>query len=196
MERLLSALRGITRVSAWFAGALILLAAVLIGVDVILRAAFAMSIGGADLLAGYALAVGTTWGFGIALVDRAHIRIDSLYGLFPRTIRLVLDFVGLGLFLGFFAFAGWHGLGVLEQSLKSGSRSQSALQVPTAWPQFMWLAGLGVSLLVGLALLLAGAVLIARGNAGAATRILSTRSGQEEIAEEIAAMQTGTAGHG
>ncbi|WMS42224.1 TRAP transporter small permease [Acuticoccus sp. MNP-M23] len=196
MEPLLSALRGITRVSAWFAGALILLAAILIGVDVILRAVFSESIGGADLLAGYALAIGTTWGLGIALVDRAHIRIDSLYGLFPRVLRLILDFVGLGLFLGFFAFAGWHGLGVLEQSLKSGSRSQSALQIPTAIPQFMWLAGLGVSLLVGIALLVAGAVLIARGRVGAATHILSTRSGQEEVAEEIAAMQSGTGGRG
>lgn len=196
MERLLAALRGITRVSAWFAGALILIAAVLIGVDVVLRAVFRTSIGGADLLAGYALAIGTAWGIGIALVDRAHIRIDSLYGLFPRTARLVLDFVGLGLFIGFFAFAGWHGLGVLEQSLKSGSRSQSALQIPTAIPQFMWLAGLAVSLVVGVALLVAGAVLLIRGKVAAATHILSTRSGQEEVAEEIAAMQTGKGGHG
>ncbi len=137
----------------------------------------------------------TAWGLGIALVDRAHIRIDSLYGMFPRPLRLVLDFVGLGLFLAFFAFAGWHGIGVLEQSLKSGSRSQSALQIPTAIPQFLWLGGLAVSLLVGVALIVAGAVLLMRGRTAEATHILSTRSGQEEVAEEIAAMQSRQAGH-
>lgn len=188
MQQLAALLRGVTRVSAWFAGALILLAALLIGVDIVLRSVFVMSIGGADELAGYALAIGTTWGFGIAFIDRAHIRIDSLYGFFPRVARLTLDFIGLGLFIGFFAFGGWHGLGVLQQSLQSGSRSQSALEVPTAIPQFLWLLGLGLSLLVGLALLAMAAILVLRGDAAGATRVISTRSAQEEVAEEIAAV--------
>ena len=187
MERLHGALRGITKVSAWFAGALIMAAAIIIGLDILLRTVFVVSIGGADELAGYALAIGTTWGFGIAFVDRAHIRIDSLYGLFPRVLRLALDFVGLGLFIAYFALAGWHGWGVAEQSLRSGSRSQSALEIPTAIPQLLWLAGLAVSLLVGVALLVIAATLIVRGDAAGATRVISTRSTQEEVAEEIAA---------
>lgn len=40
-----------------------LLAAVLIGIDVVIRKFFATSIGGADELAGYALAIGTSWGW-------------------------------------------------------------------------------------------------------------------------------------
>ena len=87
----------------WFGGALILLAAVLIGIDVLMRKFLARSIGGADELAGYALAIGTAWGLGAALIDRAHIRIDSLYGLFPRKLRLLLDFAALVLFISFFA---------------------------------------------------------------------------------------------
>lgn len=187
MERLHDALRGITRVSAWFAGALIMLAAIIIGVDIVLRTVFVKSIGGADELAGYALAIGTAWGLGIAFVDRANIRIDSLYGFFPRALRLALDFIGLGLFIGFFTLAGWHGWGVVAQSLKSGSRSQSALQVPLAVPQILWIAGLAVSLVVGVILLVMAAVLIARGRPGDATRVISTRSAQEEVAEELAA---------
>lgn len=187
MDNLLGALRGITRVSAWFAGALIMAAAIIIGVDILLRTVFNASIGGADELAGYALAIGTTWGLGIAFVDRAHIRIDSLYGLFPRAMRLALDVVGLVLFIFFFALAGWHGWGVVEQSLRSGSRSQSALEVPLAIPQILWLSGLGVSLAIGVALLAIAAARILQGQAGAATRIISTRSAQEEVAAEIAA---------
>ena len=189
MEGLQRAVGGLTRVSAWFAGALIMVAALIIGIDIALRTFFSTSIGGADELAGYALAIGTTWGFGIAFVDRAHIRIDTIYGLFPRAARLALDVLGLALFIGFFALAGWHGWGVVNQSLQSGSRSQSALEVPLAIPQTLWLAGLAVSLLVGVTLLLIAAALMVRGDQGAATRIISTRSAQEEVAEEIAAAQ-------
>lgn len=187
MDRLQTALRVLTRASAWFAGALIMTSAILIGVDIVMRVLFRTSIGGADELAGYALAIGTSWGFAIALIDRAHIRIDSLYGLFPRVVRLVLDFIGLGLFIGFFSLVAWHGWGVVEQSLRAGSRSQSALQIPTAIPQIIWLAGLAFSLVVGVALLLIAALLILRGNTPAATRVISTRSAQEEAAEEVEA---------
>lgn len=195
MDSLHGVLRGITRVSAWFAGALIMAAAIIIGVDILLRTVFNTSIGGADELAGYALAIGTTWGFGIAFVDRAHIRIDSLYGLFPRALRLTLDVIGLALFILFFALGGWHGWGMVEQSLRSGSRSQSALEVPLAIPQVMWLAGLAISLAIGIILLAIALVRILRGHAGAATRIISTRSAQEEVAAEIAAAHERTAPH-
>jgi hypothetical protein len=47
----------------WFGGALVLLAAVLIGIDVLMRKFLDRSIGGADELAGYSLAIGTTWGW-------------------------------------------------------------------------------------------------------------------------------------
>ena len=75
---------------------------VLIGIDVLMRKFLDRSIGGADELAGYALAIGTAWGLGAALLDRAHIRIDSLYVLFPQLLRLALDLAGLVLFVGFF----------------------------------------------------------------------------------------------
>src|SRR5204862_289075 len=87
----------LTRFGLWFGGALILAAALLIGIDVTLRKFFNASIGGADEVAGYALALGTAWSLGATLLDRAHIRIDSLYVLFPRPLRLALDFAGIAL---------------------------------------------------------------------------------------------------
>src|SRR5215831_1184128 len=121
MERSLAAMRQLTRWGLWFGGTLVLLAALLIGVDVVLRKFFSRSIGGADELAGYALAIGSAWGLAAALVDRAHIRIDSLYILFPRWLRLALDLAGLLLLIGFFALIAWHGSGVVMQSWVSGS---------------------------------------------------------------------------
>ena len=181
----------LTRVGLWFGGALILAAAVLIGVDVTLRKFFNASIGGADELAGYALALGTAWSLGAALLDRAHIRIDSLYVLLPRWLRLSLDFAGLALFIAFFGLIAWHGWSVVQRSWMSGSRSQSALATPTVIPQSLWLLGLALFFVVGLALLAHAAILIARRNASAAEQAISTRSAAEEVQEEIRELWSG-----
>ena len=168
-----------------------LAAALLIGVDVTLRKFFNASIGGADELAGYALALGTAWSLGAALLDRAHIRIDSLYVLFPRWLRLALDFAGLALFIAFFGLIARHGWSVAQQSWVSGSRSQSALATPTVIPQSVWLAGLASFFVIGVALLAHAVILIARGNATAAAQAISTRSAVEEVEEEIRDLKGG-----
>jgi TRAP-type C4-dicarboxylate transport system permease small subunit len=170
----------------------VLAAAVLIGVDVTLRKLFNASIGGADELAGYALALGTAWSLGATLLDRAHIRIDSLYVLFPRWLRLALDFVGVALMLAFFGLLARHGWNVVQQSWVSGSRSQSALQTPTVIPQSVWLLGLALFFVIGLALLAHAAFLLARGDAGAAEREISTRSAAEEVEDEIREIERAT----
>src|SRR5688572_19422708 len=175
----------LTRYGLWFGGALVLAAALLIGVDVTLRKFFQASIGGADELAGYALAIGTAWSLGAALVERAHIRIDSLYVLLPRWLRLGLDFFGIALLIAFFGLIARHGWSVVQQSWVSGSRSQSALQTPTVLPQSIWLIGLALFFLIGLALLARAAILVARGDAAAAARAISTRSAAEEVQEEM-----------
>jgi TRAP-type C4-dicarboxylate transport system permease small subunit len=169
----------------WFGGALVLLAAVLIGIDVLMRKFLVLSIGGADELAGYALAIGTAWGLGATLLDRAHIRIDSLYVLFPQKLRLTLDVLAIVLLLAFFALLTWHGLGVLTQSWTSGSRSQSALETPTVIPQVLWIAGLVVFIAVGVLLLLHALRVVASGDLRGAARLISTRSAEEEVEDEI-----------
>ena len=169
----------------WFGGALVLLAAVLIGIDVLMRKFLARSIGGADELAGYSLAVGTAWGLGAALLDRAHIRIDSLYVLFPQKLRLALDLLALVLLVGFFALTLWHGLGVLSQSWISNSHSQSALETPTVIPLALWIAGLASFVVVGVLLLLQALRLMAARDLRGAAQLISTRSAEEEVEDEI-----------
>jgi len=175
----------LSRFGLWFGGALILAAAVLIGIDVTLRKLFNASIGGADELAGYALALGTAWSFAAALLDRAHIRIDSLYVMFPRWLRLALDLAGIALFLAFFGLVARHGWNVIEQSWVSGSRSQSALQTPTVLPQSIWFAGLAFFVAIGVLLLARAIERIARGRAAEAEQAISTRSAVEDLEEEI-----------
>ena len=185
MEAAVASARRFTQWGLWFGGSLVLIAALLIGVDVLMRKFLARSIGGADELAGYSLAIGTAWGLGAALIDRAHIRIDSLYLLFPARLRLLLDVAGIMLFLIFFGLMAWHGWGVVEQSWTSGSRSQSALETPTVIPQLLWFTGLVGFLSVGLLLLLHALALASRGNLREASRAIGTRSAEEEVEDEI-----------
>ena len=169
----------------WFGGALVLLAAVLIGIDVLMRKFLALSIGGADELAGYSLAIGTTWSLGAALLDRAHIRIDSLYVLFPQKLRLTLDLLALVLFTAFFALTLWHGLGVVGQSWTSESRSQSALETPTIIPQFLWIAGLVAFIGIAIVIIVQSLRLAMAGDLNGMARLISTRSAEEEVEDEI-----------
>jgi TRAP-type mannitol/chloroaromatic compound transport system permease small subunit len=181
----MTGLRRFAQWGLWFGGALILLAAVLIGIDVVLRDLFATSIGGADELAGYALAIGTAWALGATLLDRAHIRIDSLYVHAPVRVRLFLDLAGIGLLLGFFGLVAWHGLGVMTQSWTAGTRSQADLETPTVIPQTLWILGLIAFMIVGASVIAAAVFHIARGEFTAASHLISTRSAAEEAELEI-----------
>jgi TRAP-type C4-dicarboxylate transport system permease small subunit len=185
VEQVMHGARRFTTWGLWFGGALILLAAALIGIDVLMRKFLNRSIGGADELAGYALAIGTAWGLGAALIDRAHIRIDSLYVLFPRRLRLLLDLAGLVLFLCFFGLMTWHGLGVMSQSWTAGSRSQSAIEAPTVLPQALWIVGLLGFLVVGVLLLLHAVTMMVHGDLPGVARAIGTRSAQEDVEDEI-----------
>jgi TRAP-type C4-dicarboxylate transport system permease small subunit len=189
MDAVMHGVRRLTRWGLWFGGALVLAAAILIGIDVCLRKFFAQSIGGADELAGYALAIGTAWSLGAALIDRAHIRIDSLYVLFPTRLRLALDFVGLILFVGFFALIARHGWSMVGQSWSAGSRSQSALQTPTVIPQAIWFVGLAGLVVVGLVLFVHALRLAVRGKAGAVATAIGTRSAEEDVEAEVRSLK-------
>ncbi len=185
MDGVMREVRRLSHWGLWFGGALVLLAAVLIGVDVLMRKFLARSIGGADELAGYSLAIGTAWGLAAALIDRAHIRIDSLYVLFAQKLRLLLDMVALILFVGFFALMTWHGFGVVTQSWTSGSRSQSALETPTVIPQALWIAGLAAFVVAGAVLFVHALTLFWRGDLPGMAKAVSTRSAEEEVEDEI-----------
>ena len=59
--------------------------AVVVTVETISRKVFNISLQGADELGGYALAVGSTIAFSLALMGRAHIRVDVFHERFsPR----------------------------------------------------------------------------------------------------------------
>ena len=179
----------ISRAGALFGGILILAAALLIGFDVAIRQIFVKTIGGADELAGYALAIGSAWTFGFTLLRRAHVRIDSLYVFLPMRFRPLLDIFGLTLFILFMGLVAWHASGTLGQSIESGSRSISPLGTPLAIPQSLWVVGLFLFMLVALLLLLRAVAALVHGDAATVMRLIGSRSATEEVEDEMQAVK-------
>jgi TRAP-type C4-dicarboxylate transport system permease small subunit len=190
VKRLQQLALGVSRGGAIVGGALLLTAAVTICIDIFLRYAFARTVGGADELAGYALAIAGAWGLSTALLSRSHIRIDTVYvRVKSRALRAALDVLSLAAFTVFGALVAWHGWAMLRLSYDSGSRSQSALEVPLAIPQAVWFAGL--AFFVAVALLLLGRALVAwaRGDLDGLFRLIGSKSAVVEAKEEITAVE-------
>jgi TRAP-type C4-dicarboxylate transport system permease small subunit len=184
LDRLIAHSFTLARVSGWVCGLLLTVSACVIGLDIVLREAFALTIGGANELSGYALAVSSSWGCTVALVHRMHVRIDSVYTRLSARVRALLDMIGLAAFIYFLAFVTFYAWKVLEQSIESNSHSISALGAPLAVPQAVWFAGFVVFLAVASVYLLRAMLAFAKGDLRRVRELLGARSVEEEMAFE------------
>jgi TRAP-type C4-dicarboxylate transport system permease small subunit len=190
MKRLQALAQGVSRGGAIVGGAMLLLAAVTICIDIVLRYAFSLTVGGADELSGYALGIASAWGFSAALLSRSHIRIDTLYvRVTNRRARAALDLLSLASFALFIALVAWHAWGVLQQSYVSGSRSLSAIEMPLVIPQGLWFAGLAFFVAVALLLLARALFAFLTGDLGKLFELIGSKSAVAEAKEEIIAVE-------
>ena len=139
-ERLLERLRRANALVATAVGALLVLTAAYILVEIVLRQ-LGRSFGGTDEIAGYVMAITASWGLGYALVELAHVRIDLVHRRLPGAGRALLDVVAiaaLALTVALVAFQCWP---VLEKSLARGSRANTPLETPLWIPQGLWFGG-------------------------------------------------------
>ncbi len=183
MNKILSMTEKLSHVAAWLSGSLLFLSSIMIAVEVVLRKAFAISIGGADELSSYALAISCTWGFSYALFKKSHIRIDVLYSRLPQLWRFILDVVSNILLLLYIATLCYFAFLVLKTSVVKLSAANTPLSTPLWLPQSLWFAGLlffGMSILV---ILVATLYNWAQGNHEAATKLSGISTLTEEIEE-------------
>jgi TRAP-type C4-dicarboxylate transport system permease small subunit len=185
--RLQGIAHGVSRIGAIVGGAMLMLAAIAICVDITLRYAFSLTLGGADELSGYALAIASAWGLSWTLLSRSHIRIDTLYVRVRARARAVLDIVSLVCFTYFIALVTWHGWGVLEQSWISGSHSMNELETPLVIPQTLWFAGLAFFVAVALLLLVRGLAAYVTGDLAKLFELIGSKSAVAEAEEEVRA---------
>ncbi len=192
MKRLQSAAEGISRVGAIIGGAMLLVASVLICIDITLRYTMSITLGGADELSGYALAISSAWGFSSALLSRSHIRIDTVYVRIKSiSARALLDLISLATLLGFFGMVTWYAWGVVKQSWDSSSRSLSAIEMPLIIPQGLWFAGLLFFVALSTLLLVRGLLAFLSGNYAGLFALIGSKSALAEAEEEIAAVAHG-----
>lgn len=177
-------LERVARGGAWIGGLGLLAASWLIVIDLLARKVLGLSLGGADEIAGYVLAVSSAWAFPITLLRRSHIRVDVVYTHLAPKARVVLDcfaLICLGVFVGTLTYHAWH---VLAESIAFRSVSNTPLQIPQWIPQSLWFAGYAFFLLTVVVL---GACALARVTAGrwqAVGALIGIHSVEEEIVAE------------
>ena len=185
MDRLLHWARVTSRTGAWFGGGLVMLSAVIIAVDVLMRKLLDMTLGGAAEISGYVLAVSTTWALALTLIDRAHVRIDSLYVLLPARICALLDILSLISFMVFAGILTWQGWIIFAQSYALDAHSLTPLATPLAIPEFLWVAGFAFFFAVMVLLLVRALTALATGRIDDVRRLLGSRTALQELEEAI-----------
>ena len=184
IERWLALAQRLARYGVWFAGALMLAAAILVSVDVLARKFLSLTMGGADELSGYAFAIGTAWALAFTLLERANVRVDALYIHLPKSVCAVLDILAqlsLGLFVGLLS---WHAWVVLENSLAFDAHATTPLQTPLWIPQSLWLAGMLLFMFTWVPLLLRALLALVGGDLAQLRMLIGARTIEEDAAAE------------
>ena len=184
MDRLLSVSRYFSRVLVWTGGVLIILSAILVTIEVFMRKFLNISFGGADELSGYAFGVATSFGMAYALFERAHIRVDALYSVFPGWLKMAANLIGLALLGGFIGVICVTAWGLVADSLTHGSRSITPMRTLLSVPQIPWLAGWLFFLFCTMLLLVASVVAIFNGKPDQASQLIGTKTIDEQIDDE------------
>ena len=186
LEKLARSLFFISRFGVWCGGLMMLAAAVVIGVEVVLRKMFLVSLGGADEMASYALAIGTVWALSFALIERVHIRVDALYMRLPNRIGAAFDILALVSVLAFAGVLTWFAAHVLRTSWNFGATANTPIGTPLWIPQGLWVVGLALFVVTAVVLIARTSAAFLAGDIAAVSRIAGTRSIKEELNEEIA----------
>lgn len=181
----LSAKDRIEGVLATVFGAIFLALAVVVAVETISRKVFNISLQGADELGGYALAVGSTIAFSLALMGRNHIRVDVFHEKLPRRLQAVLNWFSVTTLAALGVFIAWVAFKVIADTLEYGSTAQTPWATPLVYPQTVWYAGLVIFALVALGYTLRATQLLLAGRIDVLNNDFQPKSAKEELKEEL-----------
>ena len=88
--KMIETLRRLNKGVALFVGAGLLICAAFVLIDIIMRR-FGTSLGGTEEIAGYAMALATSWGMAYTLLEMGHVRIDILRSRADSFKRALFD---------------------------------------------------------------------------------------------------------
>lgn len=186
MDRALSLAEVVCRWMMRLGGAMILLIAFVIAGEIVMRRFFGITLGGVDEISGQVLAVSSAWAFAFALLQKAHVRIDTLYLALPRRMRPWLDVTALLVLGAFVGLLTWYAADMLRFTFAFDARSLSLLSTPMWIPQGAWVAGLIVFFLVIILLLLRTLLALLSGDRDTALRLAGLAGAADELKDELA----------
>ena len=184
LDRLLSRTRTFSLWLTWAGGTLIVLSALLVTLEVILRKLFNVSLGGADEISGYAFGVATALALSYALFERAHIRVDALLGRFPKALQPLINLFGHLLLIGFALVVVVMVWSMVGDTLENGSRSITPMRVPLAIPQIPWLLGWMFFVFSGILVAVVAVQRWTRGDEVGVQDLIGMKSLDEQIEDE------------
>jgi len=178
-------MRRVEAVIANLFGIIFLVLSAVVTVETLARKIFNFSIQGADELGGYALAIGSTLAFSLALAGRNHIRVDVFHEMFPRRMKAALNWISIMLLAALavlFVAVSWR---VISESLEYRSTAQTPWATPLIYPQALWYAGLVIFALFALGYAARATWLIATRRIDELNREFHPKSAKEEVKEEL-----------
>ena len=166
-------------------GWMFLALSVLVAAETLSRKLLNFSFQGADELGGYALAVGSSLAFTVALVERAHIRIDLLHERLPVRVQAALNWLSIVLMAALGLILVRYCWLVIKDTLAYGSTAPTPWTTPLIWPQSVWYATLAVFALVAVWLAVRATRLLLAGRIDALNRDFHPKGALEELSDEL-----------
>ena len=160
-----------------------------VAVETALRKLFNISLQGADELGGYALAVGATIAFSLALLGRNHIRVDVFHERLPKAMQVLLNWLSALSMAGFAALLAYLAWFVIQDSRSYQSVSQTPWATPLVYPQTAWLLGLAVFGAMAVGISVYASFLLLSGRTSELNALLHPRTTREELKEELEDLQ-------
>ncbi len=177
---LINSLRKLNRTIAMVVGIGLLGMAAFVVADIGLRQVHA-SFGGSEELAGYAMALVTSWGMAYTLLELGHIRIDLLRSRTQGTARALFDIFSMIVMSGVVVVIAIKCWPVVERAIENGSRANTPLATPLAWVQIPWFAGWVWFAVMTCLVTLAAISLFARGRAAETEPFIGAYAEQDSL---------------
>lgn len=184
LDRWLSQAGRLSTILARSGGFILLTSAFVVGVDVIARKAFHVTVGGSDELSGYAFAITTSWALAFTLLHRANIRVDALYSRLPIWMASILDLLALISLTVFIGYLTYRISAVFEDSLTFSTRATTPLATPIWIPQLLWIVGFAAFFFAIIPLILRASVALLIGDFLKVRKLAGARSLEEDAEEE------------
>lgn len=162
IEAFIVALRRINAAIGLAVGAVLLVAVALVLLEILLRE-IEISLGGAEEISGYVMAIVASWGLSVALTEMAHVRIDIIRARLRQPFQAIMDLGAMLALAGTAILVARQAWPVLEKTLQRNSLANTPLETPLWIPQTLWLAGWVWFAIVSSLLVICAALLLLRG---------------------------------